>query len=103
MYVVTGEKSYLLTDYSPSRRYYVVRLFDGNGKEWFQLAYRWLGLSFYLQSLRQTDYGTYGDPMEFESAEKARRHLECERSWLDREQKSRMVWVEEIPCEASDE
>jgi hypothetical protein len=41
MYVVTGEKSYLLTDYRPTRKYVLAQLTDGNGKRWWQLAYRW--------------------------------------------------------------
>lgn len=94
MYVVTGEKSYLLTDYSPSRRYYVVRFTDGNGQQWFQLAYRWLFWTFYLHDLKQTDYGTYKYPLKFESVAQALLHLDKERCWLDRQEKSRIISVE---------
>jgi len=98
MYRVLGEKSYLLTDYSPSREYSVVKLTDGNGKQWFQLAYRWGFWTFYLQSLRKTEYGTNGSPLQFDSMEQAVDHVTAEREWLARQERSRQV-CEEIVLE----
>lgn len=95
MYCVTGDKSYLLTDYCPSRKYAVVKLTDGNGKRWFQLGYRWGLWTFYLKSLRETDYGIYGEPLQFDSQEQAVAHVKEEREWLDRQENSLNV-IEEV-------
>lgn len=102
MYLVTGEKSYLLTDYCPSRKYSVIKFTDGNGKQWFQLAYRWGFWTYYLQSLRETDYGTYGSPLRFDTGEEAVAHIKEEREWLDRQQKASQV-VFEVVGEVNDE
>lgn len=94
MYVVTGDKSYLLTDYCPSRKYAVVRFTNGNGEQWYQLAYQWLFGTYYLQSLRETDYGKYGHPLTFESSEKAIVHIEREREWLENQRRINTVTAE---------
>lgn len=96
MYIVTGEKSYLLTDYCPSRKYAVVRFTNGNGEQWCQLGYKWLFRTFYLQSLRETDYGTYGDPLEFDTAEHAAAHLDRERTWADNAHRENTITVEKV-------
>jgi hypothetical protein len=96
MYITTGEKSYLLTDYRPSRKYFVVKFTDGNGEQWFQLGYRWGLWTFYMQSLRKTDYGTYKSPLQFNSAEKAAEHIRAEHKWLDRQEKSGQVVAEVV-------
>lgn len=96
MYRVTGDKSYLLTDYCPSREYSVVKFTDGNGEQWFQLAYRWGLWTFWLQSLRQTDYGTHGKPLAFDTAEQAVNHIREEREWLARQENSRRVREEVV-------
>lgn len=96
MYCVTGEKSYLLTDYRPSRKYSVVKFTDGNGKQWFQLAYRWGFWTYYLQSLRETDYGTHGAPLQFYTEKEAVAHIKRERKWLDRQQKASQIVYEVV-------
>ena len=96
MYCVTGEKSYLLTDYCPSRKYSVVEFTDGLGKQWFQLAYRWVFWVFYLQALRETDYGMYGQPLQFDTKEKAVTHIKKERHWLDQQHKASQVFSEVV-------
>jgi len=96
MYVVTGEKSCLWTDYCPTRKYFIVKFTDGNGEQWWQLAYRWGWWTYYLQRLREYYSGTvYGTPLTFDSLDAAKQHLEEERAWLDRETRSRQV-TEEI-------
>lgn len=98
MYRVTGDKSYLLTDYCPSREYSVVKFTDGNGKQWFQLAYRWGFWTFWLQTLRRTEYSTLGCPLRFASAEDAVDHIKEEREWLARQENSLRV-TEEVVLE----
>ena len=96
MYIAAGEKTYLLTDYCPTRKYSIVRFTDGNGKQWYQLEYRWLFWTFYLLRLtRHADTGPTGKPMEFKSLEDAQQHLERERKYVDREERSHQV-VSEI-------
>ena len=102
MYVVTGEKSYLLTDYCPLRKYSVVKFTDGNGKQWFQLAYRWGFWTYYLQNVRQTDYGPYRYSLQFDTEEQAVLHIKKEREWLDRQQKTSQVFSE-VVGEVNDE
>lgn len=102
MYCVTGEKSYLLTDYHPSRKYTIVKFTDGNGKQWFQLAYRWGFWTCYMQSIRQTFCGTIKTPLQFYTAESAATHIKEEREWLDRQQKASQI-VYEVVGAAHDE
>lgn len=91
MYEVLGEKSYLSTDYCPSRDYFVVELTDGNGREWYQLAYRgWWGLRW-LNSIGHTDYGDSFSPMTFDSEDAARSHIVREREWMDRKNRAERV------------
>jgi hypothetical protein len=95
MYVVTGEKTYLLTDYRPTRKYVLAQLTDGNGKRWWQLAYRWGFWTYYLRSLRASDLGGYhGWPLAFDSPDAARQHLADEQAWLDHRARSKSVTVE---------
>lgn len=96
MYCITGDKSYLLTDYCPCRKYFVVRFTDGNGKRWFQLAYRWGFWTYYLQSMRHTDYGTYGEPLQFDAEEQAVAHINEESEWLRRQQKASQIFFEVV-------
>lgn len=101
MYVYTGEKSYLWTDYSAARKYFLVKFEDGNGEQWWQLAYRWGFWTYYLQSLRHSgECGRVGSPLAFDCPATARQHLADERDWLERQEKSRQVSteiVEEMP------
>lgn len=91
MYETLGEKSYLSTDYCPSRDYSVVELQDGNGRQWYQLAYRgWLGLRW-LNSIRHTDYGDSKSPMTFDSEDAAREHIARECEWLERKNCAKRV------------
>jgi hypothetical protein len=95
MYVITGDKSYLATDYCPSRKYTLAKFTDGNGKQWWQLAYQWGWWTCYLNCLGFHDSGPASrSPMEFDTSEAARRHLEREREWLDRDERSRSISVE---------
>jgi len=95
MDVATGEKSYLLTDYCPSRRYTLAKFTDGNGRQWWQLAYRWGWWTFYLLRLtRHADTGPTGEPMTFKTPEHARKHLELERDEIRRVAKSQDISVE---------
>ncbi|NDD52351.1 hypothetical protein EBZ39_00465 [bacterium] len=95
MYVVTGEKSYLWTDYCPTRKYFFVKFTDGNGKEWWQVAYRWLFWTCYLKRLREYFSGSVrGEPMTFKSLGAAKCHLQEERMWLDRQERSKQISVE---------
>ncbi len=95
MYVVTGEKSYLWTDYCPTRKYFFVKFTDGNGKEWWQIAYRWGWWTYYLKSLREYASGTvYTDALTFDSLDAAKQHLEKERAYCERETKSRQITFE---------
>ena len=100
MDIVTGEKSYLLTDYRPSRKYTLAKFTDGNGKQWWQLAYRWWWWTYYLNRLARFESGCTGvrNPMMFDTAHEARRHLEREAEWLDRDAKSKSILVEFV-CE----
>ena len=84
MYVVTGEKSYLLTDYRPFRKYTPTKFTDSNGRQWWQLAYRWWWWTCYLNRLGYFDNGsTYvRGPMTFDTPEEARRHVEREDEWF---------------------
>jgi hypothetical protein len=94
MYVVTGEKSCLWTDYCPTRKYFVVKFTDGNGKEWYQLAYRWGWWTYYLRRLRVYFSGSVGgSPMTFDSLDEANLHLEKERAWLERETRSKQIFT----------
>jgi hypothetical protein len=99
MFVVTGDKSYLFTDYCPSRTYFVVEFTNGNGEKWFQLAYNWGFWTWYLSHMRYggvdwcgEPYGERtGKPLEFDSEEKARHHLEREKAWLERRERDHRV------------
>ena len=91
MYEILTEKSYLSTDYCPSRDYAVVELQDGNGRQWYQLAYRgWLGLRW-LNSIRHTDYGDSKSPLKFASEDAAREHIARECDWQDRQNRAKRV------------
>jgi hypothetical protein len=96
MDVVTGEKSYLLTDYCPRRKYALAKFTDGNGKQWWQLAYRWGWWTFYLNRLTRFASGCTGvrHPMMFDTPDKAKEHLAWERDEIDREAKSQDISVE---------
>jgi len=96
MDIVTGEKSYLLTDYCPSRRYTLAKFTDGNGKQWWQLACRWGWWTFYLNRLTRFESGSTGvrHPLMFNTPEEAKEHLEWERDEIDREEKSQSISVE---------
>jgi hypothetical protein len=99
MFVVTGDKSYLFTDYCPSRRYFVVEFTNGSGERWYQLAYNWGFWTWYLSHMQwrglDLNNEAYGDrtgtPLEFDSEDKARRHLERERAWLDQRERDHRV------------
>jgi hypothetical protein len=96
MDVVTGEKSYLLTDYCPSRKYTLAKFMDGNGKQWWQLAYRWGWWTYYLNRLTRFESGSAGvrHPMVFDTPEEAKEHLAWERDEIDRVAKSQDISVE---------
>lgn len=96
MYVVTGEKSYLLTDYNPDRKYILAKFTDGNGKQWWQLAYRWGFWTYWLNRMGYFESGTkyIRGPMTFDSLEAAQCHLQREGEWLDRQAKSQEISVE---------
>jgi hypothetical protein len=95
MYVVTGEKSYLWTDYCPTRKYFFVKFTDGNGEQWWKIAYRWGWWTCYLKRLCEHYSGSVtGSAMTFDSIDAAKRHLEKERAWLERETRSKQVSVE---------
>ena len=96
MYVFTGEKSYLRTDWEPGRKYTLAKFTDGDGKQWWQLAYRWGFWTCYLNDLQEFDSGSICPvgPMEFDSAEQAMRHLDRERKWHDAQSRSQKVSVE---------
>lgn len=96
MKVVTGEKSYLHTDWKPGRKYTLARFTDGNGEQWWQLAYRWGFWTYFLSRLREYDSGTIlaDGPLTFDSAEQAMAHLGREQEWLDRRARSQQVSVE---------
>ena len=96
MHCVTGDKSYLLTDYCHTRKYSVIRFTDGNARQWFQLAYRWGFWTYYLQSLRRTDYGTCGEPLQFDTEDEAMTHIKNERRFLDRQQKASQIFFEVV-------
>jgi hypothetical protein len=98
MYVVTGEKTYLLTDYCPRRKYILAKFTDGNGNEWWQLAYMWGYWTYYLNRLGYSESGwpQIRGPMLFDNADAAMQHLERERDWRDQEKRSREISVEFI-------
>ena len=100
MYVLTGEKSYLWTDYCPARKYFFVKFTDGNGKQWWKIAYRWACWTYYLNQLCEHWGGSSsGSPMEFDSLDEAKRHLEKEREWFEHHNKSNQVSVEIVENE----
>ena len=95
MFIFTGEKSYLSTDYCPSRKYMLARFVDGNGNKWWQLAYRWGFWTYYLNQLGHHDSGScVRGPMTFDTADEARQHLEREAEWLDQMAKSQEISVD---------
>lgn len=96
MKVYTGEKSCLFTDWKPWRKYTLAKFTDGNGEQWWQLAYRWGLWTHYLNRLREYDSGAIlaDGPLEFDSAEQAMTHLDREQEWLDRETRSQQISVE---------
>jgi hypothetical protein len=95
MYVLTGEKSYLWTDYCPTRKYLFVKFTDGNGKQCWKIAYRWGWWTCYLKRLcEHCGGGVTGSPMAFDSIDEAKWHLKIEREWPERETRSKQVSVE---------
>ena len=99
MFIVTGDKSYLFTDYCPLRKYFVVEFTNGNDEKWFQLAYNWGFWTWYLSHMRldRIDWCNEpcgertGNPLTFDSEEKARHHLKRERAWFGQRERSNQV------------
>jgi hypothetical protein len=85
------------TDYSPKRKYFVVKLTDGNDRQWWRLAYRWGLWTFYLQRVFESGIGgTFTVPFEFGSFESAKAHLESEQKWIEHERRRKQVRIEVV-------
>lgn len=86
----------MITDYNANRKYMLAKFTDGNGKQWWQLAYRWGWWTYYLNRLARFESGSTGvlEPIMFDTSDEARRHLEREAEWLDQTAKSQEISVE---------